>query len=375
MKKLKKILLINWLYFSKELIEVGDVNFLTGKNGAGKSTVIDALQIVLLGETNARNFNQAANEKSQRTLDGYLRADMDENNPYSRRGKDFSSYIACEFQDEVEGTSFVTGVVFDCRSDGSRQERFFIYVGTLPGNCFIVDGEAMEIPALRRYLKQNYAKAEIYDTQKEYRRNMLSRWNVHNEQVLRMMKKAVSFRPIVDIQNFITENICDIPDKPDIEAMQQNIRDYKRHELLAQRQEEKLAALQEIGRLYREMHQAIDRWQVQSFLVLWAQKEIKQSQIHRLELEKADCTANLTATEDRIREIATQITQKEDRRRELELACAQSSVFQEEEKLRGRKQALLDEWEQLHREMRSLAQEIKKEARRLNNLCSAILEQ
>lgn len=51
MKKLKKILLINWLYFSKELIEVGDVNFLTGKNGAGKSTVIDALQIVLLGET------------------------------------------------------------------------------------------------------------------------------------------------------------------------------------------------------------------------------------------------------------------------------------------------------------------------------------
>ena len=79
MKKLKKILLINWLYFSKEIIEVGDVNFLTGKNGAGKSTVIDALQIVLLGETNARNFNQAANEKSQRTLDGYLRADMDEN--------------------------------------------------------------------------------------------------------------------------------------------------------------------------------------------------------------------------------------------------------------------------------------------------------
>lgn len=73
MKKLKKILLINWLYFSKEIIEVGDINFLTGKNGAGKSTVIDALQIVLLGETNARNFNQAANEKSQRTLDGYLR--------------------------------------------------------------------------------------------------------------------------------------------------------------------------------------------------------------------------------------------------------------------------------------------------------------
>lgn len=36
MKKLKKILLVNWLYFDRELIEVGDVNFLTGRNGARK---------------------------------------------------------------------------------------------------------------------------------------------------------------------------------------------------------------------------------------------------------------------------------------------------------------------------------------------------
>lgn len=375
MKKLKKILLINWLYFSKEIIEVGDVNFLTGKNGAGKSTVIDALQIVLLGETNARNFNQAANEKSQRTLDGYLRADMDENNPYSRRGKDFSSYIACEFQDDVVGSSFVTSVVFDCRSDGSRQERFFIYVGTLPENCFVENGEAMEIPALRRFLKQNYAKAEIYDTQKEYRRNMLSRWNVHNEQVLRMMKKAVSFRPIVDIQKFITENICDIPEKPDIEAMQQNIRDYKRHEMLAQRQEEKLTALQEIGKLYREMNQAIDRWRVQSFLVLWSKKEMEQAQIDRFELEKRDSTTELAAIEKSIMTISDRIAQKENRRRELDLACAQSSVFQEEEKLRNRKQALLDEQKRLMQDLQSLALEIKKESFQLNGLCDSVLKQ
>ena len=375
MKKLKKILLINWLYFSKEIIEVGDVNFLTGKNGAGKSTVIDALQIVLLGETNARNFNQAANEKSQRTLDGYLRADMDENNPYSRRGKDFSSYIACEFQDDVVGTSFVTGVVFDCRSDGSRQERFFIYVGTLPENCFVENGEAMEIPTLRRFLKQNYAKAEIYDTQKEYRRNMLSRWNVHNEQVLRMMKKAVSFRPIVDIQKFITENICDIPEKPDIEAMQQNIRDYKRHEMLAQRQAEKLTALQEIGKLYREMNQAIDRWRVQSFLVLWSKKEMEQIQIDQFELEKKGRTTELAAIEKSIMMISGQIAQKENRRRELDLLCAQSSVFQEEEKLHNRKQALLDEQKRLMQDLHALALEIKRESLQLNGLCDSILKQ
>lgn len=374
MKKLKKILLINWLYFSKELIEVGDINFLTGKNGAGKSTVIDALQIVLLGETNSRNFNQAANEKSQRTLEGYLRADMDDNSPYSRRGKDFSTYIVCEFQDEMEGSNFVTGVTFDCRSDGSYRDTFFIYTGTLPENCFIEQGEAMEISALRRFLKQNYARAEFYDTQKEYRRNMLAKWNVHNEQVLRMMKKAVSFRPIVDIQKFITENICDIPDKPNIELMQQNIRDYKRHELLAQRQQEKLDALQQISRLYQEMNQAIDRCQIQKFLVRWAKKEAAQTEIDQRELERTECKENLANVNEQREELERQIEQKETRRSELELACRQSNVFQEEERLLNMEKALRDEQKKLEQGLQNLEVEIKREARRLQRFCGKIQE-
>ena len=373
MKKLKKILLINWLYFSKEIIEVGDVNFLTGKNGAGKSTVIDALQIVLLGETNARNFNLAANERSQRTLDGYLRADMDENNPYSRRGKDFSTYIACEFEDDVEHNSFVCGVMFDCRSDGSKHDHFFIYVGKLPENCFIEDGEAMDIHDLRKFLKQNFSRAEVYDTQWEYRRNMLSRWNVHNEQVLRMMKKAVSFRPIVDIQQFITENICDIPDKPDIEAMQQNIRNYKRHEQLAQQQQEKLTALQEISTLYREMTRSVDRWRVQSFLVQWAQKEDMQAQIDSREQEKRSCLSELTAADTAIEDLAGQVQAKEERRRQLDRDYAQSDTYQERERLENQKQSLLTEQSKLVQEMERDALEIKREALRLTHLCETAL--
>ena len=373
MKKLKKILLINWLYFSKEIIEVGDVNFLTGKNGAGKSTVIDALQIVLLGETNARNFNQAANEKSQRSLDGYLRADMDENSPYSRRGKEFSTYIACEFYDDVKGASFVTGVVFDCRADGSKQDRFFIYPGTLPENCFLRENEAMEVSELRQFLKQNYKGAEIYDSQKEYRRNMLSRWNVHNEQVLRMMKKAVSFRPIVDIQAFITENICDIPEKPDITSMQQNIRDYKRHEQLAQRQTEKLNALRDIGQRYREMQQAIDRQQEATFLLHWAERAMQQAKLDRLTQEHQDAQTQLTQAENRVRQLTETMEKQEQRKRELERACEQSDVYQETERLRGRKKTLTDERVKLERSLQMLALNIRQEAQRIGALCEGVL--
>lgn len=374
MKKLTKILLVNWLYFSKQIIDVDDVNFLTGKNGAGKSTVIDALQIVLLGETNARNFNQAANEKSQRSLDGYLRADMDDNNPYSRRGKDFTSYIACEFLDDVEGTRFVTGVAFDCRSDGNTIDHFFIYDGEIPESGFVEKGFALDYTDFRKYLKERYGlRAKFYDSQKQYRMDMLAKWNVHNEQVTRMMKKAVSFRPIVDIQKFITENICDIPEKPDIVEMQQNIRDYKRHEQLAQRQEDKLAALREISRLHREMQQAMDRWQQQSFLVLWAQKEDLDAENNKRLLEQKDCEARGKSLGAEIDSITVTIQQKERRKEELIAACAQSDVSREEEKLRSMRESLLAEQKRLFTQLQNEVVEIKKEAVVMCSLCQTIL--
>lgn len=375
MKKLKKILLINWLYFSKQLIEVEDINFLTGKNAAGKSTVIDALQIVLLGETNSRNFNQAANEKSQRTLDGYLRTDLDSSHEPSRWGKDFSSYIACEFLDEAVGNRFVTGIVFDCRSDGSRQERFFIYNGSIPEDCFLAGQEAMDIPSLRIYFKQRYgAGPKLYDSQKEYRTDMLAKWNVHSEQVSRMLKKAVSFRPIADIQKFITENICDIPDKPDIEAMQQTIRDYKRHEQLAQRQEEKLKRLHEISRLYGEMQSAIDRRNQQTFLVLWAQKEELEGKIADFEAEKQDCEAGTEKAAAEFAGVSEEIDRKRRRQDELKAACVQSSVTQAENRLRGDKDRLQREQASLLSQLRSTALEIQREADLLCGLCQKISE-
>lgn len=375
MKKLTKILLVNWLYFSKQIIEVGDINFLTGKNGAGKSTVIDALQIVLLGETNSKNFNQAANEKSQRTLDGYLRADMDDNNPYSRRGKDFSSYIACEFLDDVEGTNFVSGVAFDCRSDGNNVDHFFLYDGVIPESGFVENGFALEYSDFRKMLKAQYGiHAKFFDSLTQYRVDMLAKWNVHSEQVMRMMKKAVSFRPIVDIQKFITENICDIPEKPDIVAMQENIRAYKRHEQMAQKQEEKLTALQEIGRLFREMEAATERWKQQYFLVQWAQKEELEAENLKYQLEKQDCEDEIQAKASEIEQVSRLIQQKEQRKNELIAACAQSDVSQEEERLRTSRDSLLAEQSRLMHQLQTDALDIKREAATMASLCKTILE-
>lgn len=362
LKKLKKILLINWLYFSKQLIEVEDVNFLTGKNGAGKSTIIDALQIVCLGELNTRNFNKAASADSKRTLDGYLRADMDETAPVSRRGKDFSSYIACEFWDEADNKPFVQGIVFDCHSDGSRQEKFFIFSGKLPEDCFIRNRQPMDIAELRGYLKETYGtRFTFYESQKQYRTDMLAKWNVHNEQVCRMLKRAVSFQPIVDIQQFITENICDIPDKPDIEAMQQNIRDYKRHEEIAERQESKVKALREISELYQNLQKTMDKLQQQDFLVSWGQQEVLRQEWEQETARKESCENDKKAVCTEIEEIEKQLQEYRTEIEKLNADLVQSDVYQKERQLSQEKMRLEQENDTIEKELNQTLLNIRQE--------------
>ena len=46
MKKLTKIKLINWHYFQNETINVDGSFLLSGENASGKSTILDAIQLV-----------------------------------------------------------------------------------------------------------------------------------------------------------------------------------------------------------------------------------------------------------------------------------------------------------------------------------------
>ncbi|MDD2574470.1 MAG: SbcC/MukB-like Walker B domain-containing protein [Firmicutes bacterium] len=272
MKLLKKMLLINWHYFWQEFIEFENINFLTGKNAAGKSTVIDAMQLLLLGDTNGHFFNKAANEKSSRNLKGYLRGEIGDDGDigfrYLRDGR-FTSYIACEFHDHLKNKDFTLGVVFDCYEDGDFEYRFFVLDSAIPENRFIVNKVPMSYKELRSFVSRNYKRGryDFPDTNRRYQDILKGKLGGLKNKYFSLFKKAVPFSPITDIETFITEYICDVRSPVDISLMQGNIRSYKRLEQDAELMEQRISALDDISAKYESYREEKQRQQVQTYII------------------------------------------------------------------------------------------------------------
>ncbi|MDR1927286.1 MAG: AAA family ATPase [Oscillospiraceae bacterium] len=234
MKLLTKLLLVHWHYFKHELIEFGALNFLTGKNASGKSTIIDAIQLILLGDTSGSFFNKAANGRGNRTLTGYLMGELGDDEEsgfrYLRKGR-FTSYIALEFFDSEKKRCFTAGCCFDTYSENDTQKLFFLYDGAMHTSGFLNGNTPMDITALRTFLKENYAgHFETTEVGRDFRTKLYGKLGGLRDRFAGLLKKAVSFNPNVDIQQFISDFVCDAQQAVDVSHMQENIRSYKRLE-------------------------------------------------------------------------------------------------------------------------------------------------
>ena len=176
------------------MIDFDTINFLTGKNSAGKSTIIDALQVVLMGETRSTAFNRAAGKRSERTLKSYLVGSMGEDinsgNKSIREGKDFSTYIVAEFYDDMKSAYLCFGAIFDSFSDGGEiNKRFFYLKDRIPECRFIENGKTIDSRRTTQFFKENYPnKYETKDTGEAYRKIVLARLNIHDEKFVSMHK-------------------------------------------------------------------------------------------------------------------------------------------------------------------------------------------
>ncbi len=268
------MLLIKWYFFEHEIMNFNSVNFMTGKNGSGKSTIIDALQIVMLGDTRGTFFNKAANDKSGRTLDGYLKGEISDDGDVgfkSKRSGRFTSYIATEFFDTVEKKYFTCGIVFDSYKDAPTDHMFFILNDKIPENHFIDEETniAMDYKKLKTFFAKNYSTSKFStfkESNKSYQNELLAKMGALKPKFFNLFKKSVTFTPIDDIEKFISEYVCDATNEIDIEKMKENIRHYKQLEKEAFSMQQRQEELQKIEDLYNLYKQDKEKELVQRYL-------------------------------------------------------------------------------------------------------------
>ncbi|HBQ64038.1 MAG TPA: hypothetical protein DD727_03770 [Clostridiales bacterium] len=368
MKKLKKILLIHWHFFQHELVEVEGINFLTGKNATGKSTLVDALQLLLLGDANGRYFfNKAANERSSRSLKGYLRGETGDDGgtgfKYLREGR-FSSYIACEFHDTQKKTDFTLGVVFDCYEDGSDEHRFFVLDAPLPDNHFIADGVPYPYKDLRSFFNRTFKKGrfEFPDSDHGFQEILKGKLGGLKNKYFSLFKKAVSFTPITDIEYFITEFVCDVRAPVDITLMQDNIRSYKRLEHDADLMSRRVDDLSGIADRFAAYLEEKQRYELQRYLVEMAKLKAALNDISGFEEELHGLEQKAVETETRLTEVKNALERESARKQALSDDRARSDITQKFNQLNQRIQDLNIQTEKLKTTLGRTLQRLKQYA-------------
>lgn len=323
MKELNKLRLINWHLFANDTVDIKNITFLTGSNGTGKSTIIDAMQIVLLGDTSGRNFNKAANEKTGRSLRGYLRCETGETSQGQimclRPGR-FTSYIALQFKDTTKDSNFTLGIVFDCYEDDKEEHKFFYLEDNFLENNFtnkdnLVDNKTprpLSYKELLAFFQNNYKsnQYQFFDTNLSYQTFLKQIFGDLPDKYLSLFKKAVSFTPITNISSFITEFVCDIDYNVDISSMRNNIEQYKLLEVEAKKIQVKIDALTAIKQAYDNLQKAKQDKQLADYVTDRANYETC-----KVELDKYKTT--LDNNNARIIQIANLLKEKDEQIEEL----------------------------------------------------------
>lgn len=379
MKTLKKIKIINWHYFWNETINMEPIVFLTGLNASGKSTLIDAMQIVLLGDTSGRFFNKAASEKSSRTLKGYLRGELGDSEDggfkYLRDGR-FTSYIALEFYDDLNDKSFTLGCVFDSYDDGSEEHRYFCLENKIPENEFIKENIPMDYKTLAQFFATTYGEGNyrFVDTNKQYQELLKKKFGNLKDKYFSLFKKAVSFTPITDITTFITEYICDAQGNINIDSMQENILQYKRLENEATIMGMRVDRLLEIENSYKAYQSNYHNMSIYGYIV---EKAELQNELNRLKsyddsIEKAQ--KRLLEIESELADIDVNIAELNRRKTRLIQDKASSDTYRLTDELREQRKEAVEKLASLNRDAEQVRQNLEKYADDFIAVASKIVE-
>lgn len=325
MKKLMRLKLINWHYFIDETIIFEGNTLITGENGAGKSTILDAMLYVLTA--GKQQFNSAANEKTKRDLIGYVRCKTGHDaNQYLRSG-DVTSHIALEFLDEKKNNYFIVGVVIDSSSDLSTPKTLFYRIENkrIDDNLFFKDSKhPREINNFKVKLKEYDFR--ILDTLSKARHDYLHRFGQLNERFTLLLPKALAFRPINNVKDFVYDYLLE-KKEVEIEYLKQNINTLKEFELHLERVKRQLNDLEKIDNIYQEYLQLDNNINIQEYIIRRALVEQNQEKTHLKNNELNKVIIDIEAISQKLNSIKLKIEENQDFLNKIRISLLNNETF------------------------------------------------
>lgn len=281
MKKLTRMKLINWHRFENCTIDFEDSTLISGENGAGKSTLLDAIQFVVT--CSANSFNKAAHENGKRKLTGYVRCKTGrENRPYERTGE-ISAHIALEFYEESRDKYFIIGAVVDSATEGQEiTGRYLIDNKRITDEMFFKQNNLPR--SISEFRTANKTIRQWCKTQAEAKKMVKSRLGRIEDKFFTLIPKALAFKPIDDIKDFVYSYVLD-EKEVNIEVLRENVRSYQELGVTLESVKKRMAKLEEIEKYYTEAADCAQKDNMYEFFLSQAEADMIKERIRELQKE------------------------------------------------------------------------------------------
>lgn len=362
MKKLTRLKLINWHRFTNCTIDFGGSTLISGENGAGKSTLLDAIQFVV--NCSANSFNKAAHENGKRKLTGYIRCKTGrENKPYERTGE-LSAHVALEFYEESKQRYFIIGAVVDSASEGQETTvRYLIDNKQIADDMFL---NGRHIRSISEFRAANKGIKQWCKTQAEARKMVLARLGRIEDKFFRLIPKALAFKPIDDIKDFVYSYVLD-EKEVNIDVLRENVRTYQDLERTLESVKKRMSKLEQIEKHRDEVLDCEKKDHMYEYFLQQAQLDITKETVQNTESQIRTEEYRLKEIQNLLAQLEREWTKKQEMETSLRVELKQNKEFlaleeqkKELERLQGEEKSSLEEKRELMRSVRKASDAVGK---------------
>lgn len=180
-----RMCLSNWGGISHKVLEFNEyINLFSGMSGSGKSTVMDAIQMLLYGSMSSNFLNKAADDsKNKRSVFSYLRGEQKDGSA-NRANRDFRTIVVLELKDTGAKTNTCIGAWFEVRKSDTSINKycFFSHSGKMPEGGYINEAgmhysykELQNLIEARQKSRDNRSRGDvnrIYSSMEAYITNL-----------------------------------------------------------------------------------------------------------------------------------------------------------------------------------------------------------